>query len=132
QNFGSFKVVADTANGMVGPILEALDGKLSNVEVIPMYFEPDGNFPNHGGDPLDDENRKDIEKRIQAEGADMGVMFDPDGDRFFVLDSKSRFISGDFMTALMSEYFLKKFPQAKIVYDLRASKIVPDTIKENG
>lgn len=132
QKFSQFTVVADTANGMVGPILQALRPKLGKVNLIPMYFEPDGNFPNHGGDPLDDSNREDIEAKIKQAGADLGVMFDPDGDRFFVLDSKSRFISGDFMTAILAKHFLSKNPGGKIVYDIRASKIVPESINQMG
>lgn len=132
SKFKKFKVVADTANGMVGPTIEALEGKLGQVEIIPMYFEPDGNFPNHGGDPLEDENRQDIEKKIAETGADFGVMFDPDGDRFFVIDSKQRFIPGDFMTAILAKQFISKNPGAKIVYDIRASKVVPEWIEDAG
>lgn len=132
KNFKPFKIVADTANGMVGPIIEALKPKLNNIEIVAMYFEPDGTFPNHGGDPLQEENRHDITAKIKETGADLGVMFDPDGDRFFVLDKKCRFIPGDFMTAILSEYFLHKKPGANIVYDIRASKVVPETITKNS
>lgn len=126
------KVIADTANGMVGPALEALFKHLPQMELIPMYFEPDGNFPNHGGDPLDPKNRAEIQQKVPAENADLGFLFDPDGDRFFCIDSKGRFVSGDFMTAIMSEYFLKKNPGASIVYDIRASQAVPDKINQSG
>lgn len=126
------KVLADTANGMVGPSLEALFKHIPQIELVPMYFEPDGTFPNHGGDPLQAENRAEIQKKVPAENADLGFLFDPDGDRFFCIDSKGRFVSGDFMTAIMSEYFLQKHPGAAIVYDIRASQAVPEKIKAAG
>jgi phosphomannomutase len=126
------KILADTANGMVGPSITALAKHIPQLEIVPMYFEPDGTFPNHGGDPLKKENREEIQRRVPTENADLGVMFDPDGDRFFTIDSKGRFVSGDFMTAIMSEYFLKVEPNASIVYDIRASQAVPDKIKAAG
>ena len=132
SKFKSFKVVADPANGMVGPILEILSQRLPTINFVPMYWEVDGNFPNHGGDPLQEINRVEIQKQVPLQGADMGVMFDPDGDRFFVIDSRGRFISGDFLTALLSRYFLQKYPACSIVYDIRASKAVPDTVTANG
>lgn len=124
-------VLADTANGMVGPFLEILSSKIPQVKFVKMFWEIDGSFPNHGGDPLLPENRQEIQSRVPTEG-DLGIMFDPDGDRFFVIDKKGRFISGDFMTAILSEYFLKRFPGCAIVYDIRASKVVPETITKNG
>jgi phosphomannomutase len=130
--FKSFKIIADPANGMVGPILEILKNRLPTINFIPMYWEVDGNFPNHGGDPLQEVNRVEIQKQVPLQKADMGVMFDPDGDRFFVIDNRGQFISGDFLTALFSRYFLKKYPGCSIVYDIRASKAVPDTVTENG
>jgi phosphomannomutase len=127
-----FKVVVDTANGMVGPSFVELAKKLPQLTVIPMYFEVDGNFPNHGGDPLMAENRAELEARVISEAADFGFAFDPDGDRFFCIDKKGRFVSGDFMTAILSRYFLTKSPGSAIVYDIRASYAVPDTIKQLG
>jgi len=132
SGFKSFTIVADTANGMVGPILDAIKPKLPSIDLVPMYFKPDGNFPNHGGDPLQEENRQDVVAKIQSTKADLGVMFDPDGDRFFVIDRHQRFIPGDFMTAILAEYFLHRHPNANIVYDIRASKVVPETIAQNG
>jgi len=125
-------IVADTANGMVGPSLTELFKHIPQIKCIPMFFEPDGNFPNHGGDPLQAENRRELEKRVVKEGADLGFAFDPDGDRFFCIDQKGRFVSGDFMTALLSKYFLAKKSPATIVYDIRASHAVPDSIKAAG
>jgi phosphomannomutase len=124
------KVIADTANGMVGPSLTELFKNIPQVQLTPMYFEPDGNFPNHGGDPLLEENRSELQQRVRNEGFDMGFAFDPDGDRFFCIDKKGRFIPGDFMTAILSSYFLDKYPKATIVYDVRASWAVKDTVEE--
>ena len=132
SKFKNFKIIADPANGMVGPILKILTQKLPTINFVPMYWEVDGNFPNHGGDPLQEINRVEIQKQIPLQGADFGVMFDPDGDRFFVIDRLGRFISGDFLTAILSRYFLKKYPGCSIVYDIRASKAVPDTIIADG
>jgi phosphomannomutase len=126
------KVIADTANGMVGPSLVELFKHIPQVQLTPMYFEVDGTFPNHGGDPLLPENRAELQERVVNEGCDLGFAFDPDGDRFFCIDKKGRFISGDFMTAILSSYFLKKHPKATIIYDIRASKAVPDTIEQAG
>ncbi len=127
-----FKIFADTANGMVGPFLELISQKLPTIEFVKMFWDIDGNFPNHGGDPLQAGNRVEIEKRVPAEGGDLGIMFDPDGDRFFVIDKKGRFIPGDFMTAILSKYFIQKYPGCSVVYDIRASKIVSETILACG
>lgn len=126
------KILCDTANGMVGPTLAELFKKIPQITLVPMYFNPDGNFPNHGGDPLDENNRKEIMARVPQESADLGFMFDPDGDRFFCIDKTGRFVSGDFMTAILSEYFLKKRPGSTIVYDIRASHAVPNLITQAG
>jgi phosphomannomutase len=132
SSFKNLKVVADPANGMVGPILEKLSQKLPTIEFKPLYWEVDGNFPNHGGDPLLEENRTATQKYVVDQQADLGVMFDPDGDRFFTIDSQGRFISGDFLTAILSTYFLKKYPNCNIIYDIRASKAVREIVTRNG
>lgn len=132
DKFKNLTVYADTANGMVGPILKSLDKKLPTINFKPLYWDVDGNFPNHGGDPLDYQNRKELMHLMPDSGADVGVMFDPDGDRFFAIDKKGRFISGDFLTAIMSKYFLQKYPHSNIIYDIRASNVVNDTINEFG
>ena len=125
------KVVADTGNGMVGPILERVYEKLP-VELIGMFLEPDGRVPNHGLDPMQPENRADLEKRIVDEKADIGFAFDGDGDRFFIVDDRGLFVPGDFITALMGCYMLEKYPGAKIVYDVRCSWAVRDLISKAG
>ncbi|MFL5807260.1 MAG: phosphomannomutase/phosphoglucomutase [Roseiflexaceae bacterium] len=125
------KVVADTGNGMVGPILQRVYARLP-VELIGMYLDPDGNLPNHGLDPLQPENRAELQARVLAEGAAVGFAFDGDGDRFFVIDDRGEFIAGDYMTALLGRYLLRKRPGSKIVYDVRASWAVPELIREAG
>jgi phosphomannomutase len=125
------KVIADTGNGTVGPILQRVYGRLP-IDFIGMYLEPDGNLPNHGLDPLMPENRAELERRVVEEGADAGFAFDGDGDRFFVIDDRGRFIAGDFLTALLGRYLLRRAPGSKIVYDVRASWAVRDLISAAG
>ncbi len=125
------KVIVDTGNGMVGPILQEVYRHLP-IELIGMYLEPDGTLPNHGLDPLQPENRAELQRRVVAEGADIGFAFDGDGDRFFTIDDRGEFISGDFLTAIMGSYLLEKYPGAKIIYDVRASWAVPDLITTAG
>jgi len=125
------KVVVDTANGMAGPILQEVYQHLP-VELIGLYLEPDGNLPNHGLDPLQPENRAELQRRVVEEGADIGFAFDGDGDRFFTIDNRGQFVSGDFLTAIMGGYMLEKYPGAKIIYDVRASWAVPNLIRQAG
>ena len=128
----SLKVIADTGNGMVGPILKRVYERLPSVELTGMYLDPDGSLPNHGLDPLQPENRAELQQRVVSESADIGFAFDGDGDRFFTIDDRGQFVSGDFMTALMGQYLLEKYPNSKILYDIRASWAVPDLINAAG
>lgn len=125
------KIVADAGNGTAGLMLQRVFQKLP-VKLIPLFFEPDGNFPNRGPDPLKEENRVHLSKKILEEKADAGFAFDADADRFFVLDNKAQFIPGDFLTAILSKHILKENEGASIVYDLRASWAVKDTIEKAG
>lgn len=125
------KVVIDCGNGMSGPFVERL-AKFLPIEIIPMYFEPDGTFPNHPADPLIKENRAELEKRVVEESADLGIAFDGDGDRCFFVDETGEFVSGDFLTAILGRSFLEKFPNGKIIYDIRASDAVPDIVNSLG
>jgi phosphomannomutase len=126
------KVLADTANGMVGPSLAALFKHIPQIELVPMYFEPDGNFPNHGGDPLMPENRQELEERVAKGEGELGFAFDPDGDRFFCIDRTGRFVAGDYLTTILSEYFLDRNPGSTIVYDIRSSHAVRDRVAAKG
>jgi len=125
------KVIADTGNGMVGPILHEIYSRLP-IEFAGMYLDPDGNLPNHGLDPLQPENRAELQARVPVEGFDIGFLFDGDGDRFFAIDDRGEFISGDFLTAILGQYLLEKSPGAKILYDVRASWAVADLITAKG
>src|SRR5262245_1506232 len=127
----TLKVVADTGNGMVGPVLQRVYARLP-IELVGLYLDPDGTLPNHGLDPLQPENRAELERRVIGEGADAGFAFDGDGDRFFTIDDRGEFVAGDYMTALLGRYLLQKRPGSKIVYDVRASWAVPELIGAAG
>jgi phosphomannomutase len=124
------KVVIDAGNGMGGKELELALDKLP-LDVVKMYFKPDGNFPNHEANPLLDENCIDIKKRIVEEKADFGIAPDGDADRVFFFDEKGERISGDFITALIAEKLLEK-EKGKILYDLRSSWVTGEKIEEFG
>jgi phosphomannomutase len=125
------KVVIDAANGMAGrmlpPVLERLP-----IEAVACYFEPDGSFPNHEPNPLLPENREFIVQKTLDEGADLGVAFDGDADRCFFVDDTGEFVPGDFATALLAQSVLEKEPGATVIYDVRASWAVPETIERAG
>ena len=125
------KVVADTGNGMVGPILQRVYERLP-VDLVGMYLDPDGSLPNHGLDPMKEENRAELQSRVVAEGADAGFAFDGDGDRFFAIDDRGRFVPGDFLTALMGVYLLEREPGGTIIHDVRCSWAVRDQIAAVG
>ena len=124
------KVIADTGNGMVGPILKRVYSRLPTIELTGMYLEPDGNLPNHGPDPLKLENRAELQQRVVAEGADIGFAFDGDGDRCFAIDDRGEFVSSDFLSALIGQYLLDSNPGAKMVYAPRCSHAVRDLITD--
>jgi phosphomannomutase len=126
-----FKVVADAGNGMGGIVARRMFAKLP-CRVVEMCYEPDGSFPNHEANPLIEENRAHIVERVLSERADIGIAWDGDADRCFFIDGTGEFISGDFITALLAEAFLMKHPSATIVYDLRASYAVRDTVARYG
>jgi len=126
------RVVVDAANGMGGRMLEPLLERLSQIEAVRCYFEPDGSFPNHEPNPLLPENREFIVAKVKEEKADLGIAFDGDADRCFFVDERGEFVPGDFVTALFAETFLAKEPGARIIYDVRASWAVPHTIEQAG
>ncbi|HSS73135.1 MAG TPA: phosphomannomutase/phosphoglucomutase [Gaiellaceae bacterium] len=125
------KVVIDAANGMAGTMLPPVLERLP-IEPIPCYFEPDGSFPNHEPNPLLPENREFIVRKTLEEGADFGVAFDGDADRCFFVDDTGEFVAGDFATALFAQGVLEKEPGAKVIYDVRGSWAVPETIEAAG
>ncbi len=129
--FRPYKVVMDAANG-VGGKLAPLVFESTPLDCVEMYFEVDGTFPNHEPNPLLEENSREIRERVVAEKADLGIAWDGDADRCFFIDEDGEFVPGDFVTALLAEALLLKNPGAKILYDLRASRAVPDVITANG
>ena len=116
------------AGPMVGPVLERLDG----LELVPTYWAPDGEFPDHEPNPLLPENRAFIIDKVRAEGADLGIAWDGDADRCFFIDETGEFVPGDFLTALLAESILQKHPGADVLYDIRASRAVADTVEAAG
>jgi phosphomannomutase len=126
------KIVIDAANGMAGAMLPPVIERLPQVETVRCFFEPDGTFPNHEPNPLLPENREFIVAKTLEEHADFGVAFDGDADRCFFVDDAGEFVAGDFATALFAEAVLEKEPGAKIIYDVRASWAVPETIERAG
>jgi len=125
------QVVIDAANGMAGAMLPPVLERLP-VEAVSCYFDPDGSFPNHEPNPLLPENREFIVGKTLSAGADLGVAFDGDADRCFFVDDSGEFVPGDFATALLAASVLAKEPGAKIIYDVRASWAVPETIVAAG
>jgi phosphomannomutase len=125
------RVVIDAANGMAGAMLPPVLERLP-INARPYFFEPDGSFPNHEPNPLLPENREFIISKTLEEGADLGVAFDGDADRCFFVDDTGEFVPGDFVTALLAESVLEKEPGANIIYDVRASWAVPETIERAG
>ncbi|MFN8057821.1 MAG: phosphomannomutase/phosphoglucomutase [Vicinamibacterales bacterium] len=122
-----FNVVLDGGSGMAGLVAPRLFERLA-CRTTRLCFEIDGTFPNHEANPLIEENRRDIVDRVVAEKADIGIAWDGDADRCFFIDGDGEFIAGDFVTALLAEAFLLKHPGASIVYDVRASYAVKDTV----
>jgi phosphomannomutase len=125
------KVVVDAANGMAGlylpPVLDRLD-----IEAVRCFLDLDGRFPHHEPNPLLEENRAFIEAAVVENGADVGIAFDGDADRCFFIDEKGGFVAGDFLTALLARHILGRVGPSTVVYDLRASWAVRDSILEAG
>ena len=125
------KVVFDAANGMGGlylpPVIERLD-----IDAMGCFLDPDGNFPHHEPNPLLPENRAFIENRVVEKNADLGIAFDGDADRCFFIDDTGEFVPGDFLTALLAQHLLRRHGPSPIIYDLRASWAVRDTIDAMG
>jgi phosphomannomutase len=125
------RVVIDAANGMAGAMLPPVVERLP-IDAVRFFFEPDGTFPNHEPNPLLPENREFIVGKVTEERADLGVAFDGDADRCFFVDDTGEFVPGDFVTALLAESIAEKDPGSKILYDVRASWAVPETIERAG
>jgi phosphomannomutase len=126
-----FNVVLDAGSGMAGLVAPGLFDRLP-CKTTKLCFRIDGNFPTHEANPLIEENRRDITAEVIRQRADAGIAWDGDADRCFFLDGTGEFISGDFITALLAEAFLLKYPGATIIYDLRASRAVKDVVERLG
>jgi phosphomannomutase len=125
------KVVLDGGNGMAGPMVgPVLDGL--GLDLVKTYWTPDGTFPDHEPNPLLEENRRFIIDTVRAEGAQLGIAWDGDADRCFFIDDTGEFVPGDFLTALLAASVLERKPGADILYDVRASRAVPDTVARLG
>ncbi len=125
------KIVVDAGNGMAGKMLPPVFEKLP-FEYVPMYFELDGDFPNHPPSPIEPENTEALRERVVAESADFGVAFDGDADRVFVIDEKGEVVSGDLLAALVAKSVLEKKPGETIVYSAVCSKALPELIRREG
>ena len=126
-----FNVVLDAGSGVAGIVAPKLFDPLP-CKTTRLCFEVDGTFPNHEANPLIEENRRDITERVIADKADIGIAWDGDADRCFFIDGSGEFIAGDFITALLAEAFLMKHPGETIIYDVRASYAVKDTVAKYG
>lgn len=126
------KIVADTGNGLGGSVLPELFKRLPQIDLIPMYFDLDGNFPNHPASPLEIENVQDAIAKVKETKADLGLVFDGDADRVFFIDEQGGRVTASFIIAMIAEEMLKRTPGASVVYNVVCSKIVPDTIEASG
>jgi phosphomannomutase len=128
---GDMRVVLDGGNGMAGPMVGPLLERFP-IERVETYWEPDGEFPDHDPNPLLPENRRFVIQKVLDERADLGIAWDGDADRCFFIDDAGTFVDGDFLTALLAESILEKDPGATILYDVRASRAVPDIVERAG
>ena len=124
-------VVVDTANGMGGLVVPAVAARLP-ITLHHLYAELDGTFPNHPADPIDPENQRDLKREVLARGADLGMAFDGDADRVFLVDERAEDVSGSILTALVAAAMLDREPGAKVVHNLICSWTVPEVIREHG
>jgi phosphomannomutase len=127
------KVVADAGNGMAGYTAPAVFDRLADqVDLVPLYFELDGSFPNHEANPIEAANLVDLQAKVLEEGADIGLAFDGDADRCFLVDETGRAVSPSTLTALIAERELAKHPGSAIIYNLITSRAVPELVEELG
>jgi phosphomannomutase len=130
-SFAPLTVAADAANGMAGLVVPALFERLP-CKLVPLYMELDGTFPNHPADPIVPENQADLKRAVTEHGADLGLAFDGDADRVFLVDERAAGISGSLVTALVAKGMLERHPAATILHNLISSRVVPEVIAEGG
>jgi phosphomannomutase len=131
ERIAPLTVVADAANGMAGLVLERIFERLP-AKLVGLYLDLDGTFPNHPADPIQPENLEDLKRAVLEHGADIGLAFDGDADRVFLVDEKAQGVSGSLVTALVAEAMLEREPGAKIVHNLICSWVVPEVVREHG
>jgi len=131
KNIRLLKIVVDAGNGMAGHTAPAIFARL-NCEVIPMYFELDGTFPNHEANPLDETTLTDLKQAMKDHKADLGLAFDGDADRCFLVDERGVAVNPSALTALLAQRELIKHPGTSIIYNLISSRAVQEVIDENG
>lgn len=129
--FKPLKVVIDCANGMGGLSVPAVFAKLP-LDVVPLYFELDGTFPNHPADPIQAENLRDLQAKVRETGAIAGLAFDGDADRVFFVDENAELVSASLLGAMVTKAILERNPGEKVVYSLTCSRVVPEVIAEGG
>jgi phosphomannomutase len=132
QGQRALTIVVDAGDGAAGPELGRLFDRVPAWNLIPLNREPDGRFPHHGANPFVGDAARELEERVPAEKADMGVAFDGDADRCLFVDERGRQVPADIVTALIAEFFLAREPGARILYDLRSSRVVAETIRRLG
>jgi phosphomannomutase len=125
------RVAVDAGNGMAGKIIPRVFERLP-CTLIPLYFDLDGTFPNHEANPIEPENIKDLQAAVLTQHADLGIAFDGDADRMFLIDERGTFIGGDMVTAMVAQVLLRKHPGASVVYNLICSRTVPEIIEREG
>lgn len=131
NKIAKLKIAVDAGNGMGGKIIAPIFSELP-CKIIPLYFKPDGSFPNHQPSPIESKNLVQLQKIVKQKKADFGMAFDGDADRVFFIDEKSGVVNGGIIVAMLAEYFLKLSSKEKIIYDLRCSRFIPELIKDNG
>lgn len=127
-----YKIAIDAGNGMAGLTVPYVFKYLPQVEVVPLYFDLDGTFPNHPASPIEDENKLALRKAVLEHGCDLGAAFDGDADRMFIVDEQGGFPDGSIVTAAVGVATLKKYPGSKILYNLICSRSVPEAVLAHG
>jgi phosphomannomutase len=126
------RVAVDAGNAMAGHTVPAVLGGIGSITLLPLYFELDGSFPNHEANPLDPANLVDLQNHVQASGADIGLAFDGDADRCFVVDERGRPVSPSTVTALVAARELGREIGATVIYNVITSRAVPELVAERG
>jgi phosphomannomutase len=127
----SIKVAIDAGNGMAGKTVPLVFEGLP-FEVVPLFFELDGTFPNHAANPIEPENLEDLQRAVREHGCELGIAFDGDADRMFLVDENARIVPGSLTTALVAARMLQKYPGEAVIYNLICSWTVPEVIEENS